>query len=241
MKADLYPHVSIDCVVFGIENAKLHVLLIERQANDETSNKERILKLPGSLLYAEEDLDESAIRILEESTGIKSLPLKQFKAFGNPHRVSATDSANLHWLEHVAQQKIGRVVTIGYVALCKIDRSIKREIGNERSRTWVPFEELPHLPFDHNEIINEARQEIAKWLEAEPAICFDMLPTKFTVTQIREIYSTINQTTYDLGNFYKRVAQMIYIVPTDEWQENVGHRAARYYKFKRTIYNKQRK
>ena len=117
----LYPYVSIDCVIFGFDGEELKILLIERNI----SNAEKGLsdkKLPGSIIFEDEDLDDAAYRILNDLTGLKNIYLTQFRSFGDPER--ANKPRDKQWLERTTQLKIGRLVTVAYVALIKINRRI---------------------------------------------------------------------------------------------------------------------
>ena len=96
-------HISIDCVVFGFDGVNLRVLLVKRSGTDSAGDYND-MKLPGSLIYQDEDLDEAANRVLYELTGIKELPLTQFKAFGSKDRTS--NPRDVHWLERAQQAKV---------------------------------------------------------------------------------------------------------------------------------------
>ena len=230
----LYPHVSVDCVLLGVNEEKLCVLLVER-ANSLGENID--YKLPGSLIYENEDLDEAANRVLQETTGAKKVRLKQFRCFGSPSRTQ--NKEDILWLENASKLKIGRIVTVAYLALCKISK--KSNLSSKyKSAMWVPVNELPKLPFDHNEIIHEATKEIRLWIEVEPSIVFEYLPIKFTAFQLRRTYEIIYGKEFDIRNFHKKMAALEYVVPTDDMEEGVAHRAARYYRFDKVIYNKQR-
>lgn len=230
----LYPHVSVDCVLLGVNEEKLCVLLVER-ANSLGENID--YKLPGSLIYENEDLDEAANRVLQETTGAKKVRLKQFRCFGSPSRTQ--NKEDVLWLENASKLKIGRIVTVAYLALCKISK--KSNLSSKyKSAMWVPVNELPKLPFDHNEIIHEATKEIRLWIEVEPSIVFEYLPVKFTAFQLRRTYEIIYGKEFDIRNFHKKMSALEYVVPTDDMEEGVAHRAARYYRFDKVIYNKQR-
>ena len=110
----------------------------------------------------------------------------------------------------------------------------------EKSDTliWAPVDDLPHLPFDHKEIVEAAVEEIGRWVDFEPDIVFDYLPSKFTASQLRRIFEIIYNKTIDVRNFHKKMAAMEYVVQTDEVETGVNHRAARYYRFDRVKYNK---
>ncbi len=103
---------------------------------------------------------------------------------------------------------------------------------------WAPVNELPHLPFDHKEIIEAAGEEIRRWVDVEPSIVFDYLPSKFTAYQLRRIFEIIYNKSMDVRNFHKKMMTMEYVVQTDEVETGVNHRAARYYRFDKVKYNK---
>jgi ADP-ribose pyrophosphatase YjhB (NUDIX family) len=230
----IHTYVSVDCVVFGFDNDQLHILLVQRNT-DATNLKD--LKLPGSLIFHEEDVDDAAHRVLYELTGIKKMTLKQFRCFASPNRANNPD--DMKWLDLAYQPNINRLITVAYHALCKINRKLTN-ISKYKSSRWIPISQVPKMPFDHNEIVEESLKEIRNWVENEPAILFELLPVKFTATELRLLYEAIYNRKYDVRNFHKKIIQMKYILPLEEKQENVKHRAARYYKFDRVIYNKRK-
>ncbi len=225
------PHVSVDCVVFGFDGEKMKVLLIERtiEENNELYNDK---KLPGSIILANEDLDEAATRILNELTGLKNIYLSQFRSFGNPKRTE--NPRDILWLENTMQLKIGRIVTVAYVALIKIDRKIQVKKENTQIN-WYDLNEVSkmNLAFDHADIIKKGIEHIRHNLDIEPHLLFELLPRKFTITQLQTLYDTIHQKRSDVRNFRKKVAQWPYVVALDEKEEGVPHRAARLYKYKK--------
>lgn len=225
------PHVSVDCVVFGFDGDKLKVLLIERTIagiNELYNDK----KLPGSIILADEDLDEAASRVLNELTGLRNIYLSQFRSFGNPKRTE--NPRDVLWLENTMQLKIGRIVTVAYVALVKIDRKIQVALGDTQPG-WFELTELAgmNLAFDHAEIIRKGLEHIRHRMDIEPHLLFELLPRKFTISQLRTLYDTVHQTRSDVRNFQKKVAQWPYVLPLDEMETGVPHRAARLYKYKK--------
>ena len=226
--------VSVDCVVLGFDKSQLNILLVQR--NTPTSNGAD-LKLPGSLIFHEENADEAAHRVLKELTGIDKMRLKQFKSFTSPQRTSNPD--DIAWLEVAYNSKISRLITIAYLSLCKINR--KLNIASKyKTVTWRPLDALPPMPFDHNQIVEEALNEIRDWVEYDPAVLFELLPTKFTASELRHLYEIIYRKIYDVRNFHKKMASMEYLIPLEEKQKGVSHRAARYYKFDKIAYKKNR-
>ena len=223
------PYVSIDCVVFGFDGKNLKVLLIKRHI-DENTGEYNDVKLPGSIIYMDEDLDEAATRVLAELTGLKNIPLSQFYSFGNPLRTS--NPRDILWLERTMKTKIERIVTIGYVALIKINRKITLNSQNT-SAAWYNVDEVKemNLAMDHSLIVQKGLDHIKWWLNAEPHLMFKLLPTKFTVSQLRLLYDEINQTKSDVRNFQKKINQWHNLVMLDEFEKGVPHRAGRLYKY----------
>jgi len=230
--SNLYnPHISVDCVVFGFDGEKLKVLLIERSF-DEQNELYNDKKLPGSIILNDEDLDEAASRVLNELTGLKNIYLSQFRSFGSPNRMN--DPRDVLWLERTTQLKIGRIVTVAYVALIKIDRKIVFN-ADDYSANWCDVNEIKSmsLAFDHIQIIEKGLEHIRHQLDVEPHLLFELLPKKFTISQLRILHDVVHQTRSDVRNFQKKVAQMPYLLMLDEVEEGVPHRAARLYKYKK--------
>ena len=230
-------HISVDCVVIGFDGVQLKVLLVKRMGEEE-GEVFHDMKLPGSLIYMDEDLDEAAQRVLHELTGLKNVNLVQFKAFGSKNRTK--NPKDVHWLERAQRAKVERIVTIAYLSLVKIDRALNRNL-DECQASWVAMEDIADLAFDHNLIIKEALSYIRQYVEINPSALFELLPRKFTAAQLRVLYELVYEKRIDVRNFHKKMAQMEYVVPLDEKQEGVSHRAARFYRFEKKVYNKIRK
>lgn len=230
-------HISVDCVVIGFDGEQLKVLLIKR-AGEEEGQTFHDMKLPGSLIYMDEDLDEAAKRVLNELTGLKNMNLVQFKAFGSKNRTK--DPRDVHWLERAMKSKVERIVTIAYLSMVKIDRAMNRAL-DEYQACWVALEDVKALAFDHNLIIREAIAYIRQYVDVNPSSLFDLLPRKFTAAQLRTLYELMYGKRLDVRNFHKKIALMEYVVPLEERQQGVAHRAARYYRFDKKIYNKTRR
>ena len=227
-------HISVDCVVIGFDGEQLKVLLI-RRAGEENGEIFHDMKLPGSLIYMDEDLDGAARRVLLELTGLKNVHLTQFKAFGSKDRTK--DPKDVHWLEHAMRMKVERIVTVAYLSLVKIDRALNRGL-EEHQAEWVALPDIKALAFDHNLIIREAMTFIRQYVDANPSALFDLLPRKFTALQLRRLYELVYGKPMDVRNFHKKIALMGYVTPLDEKEQGVAHRAARYYRFDKKIYNK---
>ena len=222
------PHISVDCVLIGFDGEKLSVLLVKRQGVVDKDFCDT--KLPGSLIYMDEDLDEAAERVLGELTGLKDIKLDQFKAFGDKDRTK--NPKDVLWLErfHSLEAPVDRIVSVAYLSLQKVDRkmtfpSYKYEL------CWMSVKEVDELAFDHAQIIKEALLYIRNRAELNPTFLFALLPKKFTAAQMRRLFELVYDKTFDVRNFHKRIAQMPYVIPLEEKERGVPHRAARYYKF----------
>lgn len=232
-------HVSVDCVLIGFDGEQLCALLVRQTGNGTTSGN---LKLPGSLIYAHEDLDDAAKRVLGELTGLKNINMSQFKAYGSPRRTA--NPADVMWLErfHRMQSgdRVGRIVTVAYLSLVRIDRTT-RQLSTTYEAMWKPVGEVTSLAFDHLDILNDALQFVRHHVDADSALLFDLLPRKFTAAQLRRLFELVYQREFDVKNFHKRIALMPYVLPLEERESGVRHRAARYYKFDRSRYKKFKK
>jgi len=229
----IHTYVSVDCVVFGFDHEnRLNILLVQRYVDDIPLEKQR--KLPGSLIFSDEDVDDAAQRVLHELTGIKKMVLKQFRCFADPMR--ASNVHDITWMDKEYKHHIDRIITVAYLSLCKIDHKINSTKYD--TVDWYPIDEVPVLPFDHNKIINESLIEIRKWIESDFSIIFELLPKRFTIRQLYQLYSALSERNIDIKNFHKKISSFSYIVPLDEIQKDVSHRAARYYRFDAKIYKK---
>lgn len=230
-------HISVDCVVIGFDGQKLKVLLLKRTGEDD-GRVFHDMKLPGSLIYMDENLDDAAKRVLNELTGLKNVNLEQFRAYGSKDRTK--DPKDVRWLERAEKAKVERIVTIAYLALVKIDRRLKTNLDKYQAE-WVALSEVGTLAFDHNQIIVDAVKFIRQLVEFNPICLFDLLPKKFTALQLRVLYELLYEKQIDVRNFHKKISMMEYVIPLDEFQQEVSHRAARYYRFDKIIYNKLRR
>lgn len=230
----IHTYVSIDCVVFGFDQEnRLNILLVLKHRDKAQIERQR--RLPGSLILQDEDVDDAAHRVLLELTGIKKMILKQFRCFADPKR--ASNQNDIKWMGEEYKKNIDRIITVAYLSLCRIDQ----KLNNSKNDTvdWFPIDKIPQLPFDHNLIVRESLSEIRKWLHSDFSIIFELLPKKFTIRQLHQIYIDLSGRHLDIKNFHKKIAAFPYIVPLEEMETNVAHRAARYYKFDPKMYKKK--
>lgn len=233
----LFPHVSVDCVIFGFDGTALKVLLMDMKNMGQDSEYNNF-KFPGSLIYANEDLDMAVERAVRDITGLKKITLHQFKSFGNPDR--ASNPRDARWLSRAAHQSTGRIVTVGYLTLIKMNQRISN-VSKDYNVRWFDVNDVSlHLAFDHPLILSEALTAIRWQVTYNPAMVFDLLPKKFTARELRIAYEVLFGRAYDVRNFHKKFIEgERYIMALNEKEQNVTHRAARYFRFDRKAYMKK--
>lgn len=234
----IVPNLSVDCVVFGFDHNKLNVLLTERVLRDEKT-KEIVFTdytLQGHHVLENENLDEAAIRVLKDKTGLENIFLEQFYTFGDLNRMK--NERDQLWVNKT-NLNIGRyVISIGYYSL--VDSSKVTPDQEHLQSKWFPADKLPKLGFDHEEIIKKALECLRIKLSREP-IGFELLPEKFTLTQLQKLYEAVLGTKFDRRNFRKKVAQMKYLIPLDEKQTGVAHKPAQVFIFSKDVYERTKK
>lgn len=232
-------NVSVDCVIFGFDFERLNVVLVEREYDDPITGEIiiRDFTLAGYHIFEDEDLDNAAYRILKDRTGLENIYLEQFATFGKIDRVAKVKDQL--WLKLIDQGFADRVLTVGYFAL--IDSTQVKLFSNEFKIQWFPVDEVVKmdLAFDHNEILQKALETLRSKVRTEP-IAFELLPERFTLTQLQKLYEAIIGDSIDKRNFRKKKLQMPFIVPLKEKQEGVSHRPARLFHFNRDIFDKTR-
>ena len=210
------PSVTVDCVVFGLdlEAEDLKVLLIQRK-KDPFAGK---WAFPGGFVEPDETLEVSAKRELQEETGIARLYLEQLYTFGDPGR-----------------DPRGHTVTVAYYALVKLSDHAPVAADDARAVDWFSVAGPPKLAFDHEKILKVAVERLRAKVRYQP-IGFELLPRKFTLSQLQRLYETVLDRELDKRNFRKKILSMGILVELDEIQQDVAHRAARLYRFDRERY-----
>ncbi len=231
-------NISVDCVIFGFDFERLNVLLVDRTLLDADG---RVIftdrTLTGNHVFVDETLDAAAHRIPADLTGLDNIYLEQFRTFGSPDRIRRPNDQL--WLRSCGRDPERRVVTVGYVAL--LARRDIRLIWKGRNVKWYPVDEVGDLAFDHNQILAEALKYIRNKLINEPSVGFELLPPKFTLTQLQTVYEVILGVRLDKRNFRKKTARMSYLIPLDEKQTGVAHKPAQLYSFDKELYETSRK
>jgi len=198
---------SVDCVIFGFEENKLKVLLI-RSDMEKFESKWSLL---GDLLKSEEDIDAAANRILKQRTGMDDVFLEQVSVFGNLSRHPA-----------------GRVVTIAYCSLINVMHHELKIYDNELH--WHDIETVKDLAFDHQEIFETCYKRLQKRVQEHP-LGFSLLPNKFSLRELQNLYEAILGIKLDRRNFRKKFFAMDFLIDIDEIETDVPHRPGKLYRF----------
>jgi 8-oxo-dGTP diphosphatase len=207
---------TVDCVVFGLDDKELKVMLIQRALAPFQGK----WALPGGFVRTDETLDEAARRELEEETGLRNVFLEQLYTFGA-----------------VQRDPRERVVSVAYYALVNLRDHPVQAATDARDAGWFGVHDVPSLGFDHADILHMALDRLRGKLRYQP-LGFELLPKKFTLSELQHLYELVLERELDKRNFRKRVLAMDLLIETDEVQQDVSHRAARLYRFDERKYRR---
>ena len=213
-----YPHPSVttDCVIFGYDGTKLNVLLIERGIEPFKGR----WAFPGGFIKMDETALMGAKRELLEETGLKDAYIRQF-----------------HTFSEVDRDPRERVITIAYYALVRISE-VKG--GDDAARAkWFALDQIPSLAFDHDMILRQATAELRKQIHFEP-IGFELMPEKFTMTQLQHLYEAILDVKFDRRNFCNKMLKLGILTELEEKLTLVNKKVAFLYKFNPESYKQMK-
>ena len=221
-------NLSVDCVILGFDDdQRLKILLIKKKIN-KTGDLQ--YAIPGDLLKEDEDLLSGAKRVLKSLTSLDNLFLKQFRVFGDPLRTK--DKKDQDWLNIYRKNPKERVVTVGYLSLVKMEDYLPQASSFALDAEWVDLKSVPNnLAFDHNEIIESGLINLRTQLDHK--IISNLLPSKFTLSQLQYIYEILLDEKLDKRNFRKTVSKISMIKKTKEKQEGVAHKPAFLYTYEK--------
>ncbi|MDN3551655.1 NUDIX hydrolase [Mucilaginibacter aquaedulcis] len=197
---------AVDCIVFGFDGEVLKLLLIKRGFQPEKGN----WSLMGGFVQDNESLDQAANRILKQLTGLEGVYLEQLFTFGEPTR-----------------DPIERTVSVAYFALIDIQK-YQTQMSSDYHAEWFQLKRTPKLVFDHQEMLEQARKRI-RYKAALHPILFELLPTKFTIPQLQNLYECVFNTTIDKRNFSKRVLATGLLIKLADKDKAGSKRGAYYY------------
>lgn len=206
-----YPRgaLTVDCIVFGLDDDELKVLLIQR----DIPPFEGRWALPGGFVHVDESVDAAAKRELREEAGLDHVFLEQLYTFGS-----------------VGRDPRERVVSVAYYALVNLSEHRIKADTDARNAAWFSVYDIPDLAFDHTEILKMAHERLRGKIRYQP-VGFELLPPKFTLTQLQRLYEKILDAKLDKRNFRKKILKMDILEGLDEVETDVAHRAAQLYRF----------
>ncbi|HLJ89371.1 MAG TPA: NUDIX domain-containing protein [Candidatus Angelobacter sp.] len=208
------PALTVDCVIFGLDEEGLKILLIKRALEPFRGR----WALPGGFVQSDETVDAAARRELEEETGLQRVFLEQLYTFGDLDRDPRE-----------------RTVTVAYYALVNLHDHRVQAATDAENAAWFDAADLPRLAFDHQTIVKMALTRLKGKVRYCP-IGFELLPQKFTLSQLQRLYEIILERCLDKRNFRKKVLQLGLLQELDEVEQDVAHRAARLYRFRESKY-----
>lgn len=200
--------VAVDIVIFTIHKGELRVLLVKRGIEPFAGQ----FAIPGGFVLENESLDDAARRELKEETGIGDVYLEQLYSFGEPGR-----------------DPRGRVISVAYFALIAADRVSLAAGSDAAEARWWPINSLPDLAFDHHKILDYSLERLRNKLEYT-TVGFQLLPKRFSLTELQEVYETILDKKLDKRNFRRKIALLKILRPTREYRHG-GRRPARLFEF----------
>ena len=211
-------YVAVDCIIFGFNKEGLSLLLLKRNMEPFYG----AWSLMGGFVQTNESVDDAAKRVLREYTGLNQVYMEQVGTFGA-----------------VTREPEERVISVAYYALINIQDYDKKCV-EEHNGYWAKINELPPLLFDHQDMVEKAREMMKQKASCAP-IGFNLLPELFTLTQLQNLYEAIYGYPIDKRNFRKKVAEMSFIEQTELIDKISSRRGARLYKFNNNIYSKSLK
>lgn len=220
--ANILEEVSVDCVMFGFHADELKVLLLKRKDSDHWS-------LPRGGISRNEPIEETAVRVLMETTGIEDVFLQQFHTFGGG-RTTYVSSARS---QRTVKSKAARindsasrpsVISIGYYGLVDFEKVVLHATD---AYLWCEIFKLPDLPFDHNDMIELALVALRKDLRYLPIA--KLLPQKFTLREMQKLYETILNRSFDRRNFHKLLMSYDFLIKLPEKRTGTANKSPHLY------------
>lgn len=208
------PAVTTDCIIFGFDAGELKVLLVERGIEPFIGK----WAFPGGFLHMDENADECARRELLEETGLQNVFIEQLFTFSD-----------------VDRDPRGRVITIAYYALVKLSDFNVQAGDDAKSANWFAISKVPPLAFDHDRILRVALNRLRGKIRYQP-IGFELLPDKFTMPELQNLYETVLEVQLDRRNFRKKILDSGLLIDHQESVKGVPHKGAKYFSFNHQKY-----
>jgi 8-oxo-dGTP diphosphatase len=207
--------VAVDCIIFGFDGKQLQALLIKRGFEPEKGK----WSLMGGFTNHDESTEEAAVRVLRQLTGMDNIYMEQLYCFSDVNRDSA-----------------GRVISIAYFALINIE-DYSEQLQFEHEARWFELSQIPDLIFDHKQMVEKAKERLQQKVANHP-IGFELLPEKFTLPQLQNLYEAIYEAPLDKRNFTRKILSLEILNRLDEKNKESSRKGAFYYVFDKNKYSK---
>ena len=206
--------VAVDCIIFGFDGKELKILLIKRGLEPEAGK----WSLMGGFVRNNENMATATARVLKKLTGLENVYLEELHAFSEPGR-----------------DPVERTLSIAYFALIDIHR-YERQISTEYHAEWFSLRKVPKLIFDHTKMVTAAKKRL-RYKAAFHPILFELLPGKFSIPQLQNLYEQIYDVLMDKGNFSRKIISTKLLIKQTEKDKANSRKGAFYYKLDRKHYN----
>lgn len=207
--------VAVDCIIFGFDGQQLKILLIKRGFEPKRNH----WSLMGGFVEPNESADKAAIRILKRLTGLDGVYLEQFHTFSEPDR-----------------DPIERTLSIAYFALIDIHQ-YEKQISDEYHPEWFPLNKEPDLIFDHQQMVAMAKAKL-RYKAALHPLLLELLPPKFTLPLLQNLFEDVYETTFDKRNFSRKILSTGLLLKQKDKDKSNSRKGAFYYKLDKKHYQK---
>lgn len=218
-------HVSVDCVIFGFHDNQLKVLLLKWK-NDGWC-------LPGGFVKKTETLEDSAQRVLKERTGLAHTFMRQFNTFSALNRDKGKKPFNIPGTSKSWYME--RFISVGFWALVEYSKVKPHPDWLSEECRWWDIHEVPKLIYDHNFIVTKALESLRLSLNDHP-VGYDLLPEKFTMRELQELYETILDTPIDRRNFRKKILSLNILIQLKAQKPSASSKPSILYRFDKKRY-----
>ncbi|NDW18843.1 NUDIX domain-containing protein [Dysgonomonas sp. 216] len=230
-KNDYLPGISVDCVILGFFEGSLRVLLNKYDSYDKWL-------LPGGLVFRDESIEDAVDRHLKSRTGLRDIYTKQFYTFGAHDRINVEEQKsiiNQYNLPEGSDWFINRFVGIGYYALVEYSKVQIYSENEGETVSWHTINNLPALYADHKHIIQKALDDIYYQIGFVP-IGYELLPDKFTMPELRQVYESFLGKELDRRNFQRKMLSIGLFEKLNETRKVGAHKAPNLYSFNKERY-----
>ena len=198
---------AVDCIIFGFDGQELKLMVIQRGFEPFKGN----WSLVGGFVSEQESAEDAAARVLKELTGLDGLYMEQLHAFSD-----------------ISRDSVERTISVAYFALIDIQK-YKKQIIEHYHPAWFSINGLPNLIFDHSKIVELAKEKL-RYKAALHPLLFELLPVKFTMPQLQNLYQCVYNTEFDKGNFNRKLLSTKLLMKLKDKDKLGSKKGAFYYK-----------